>query len=184
MPTTKYLIRQRGCAGWSESSFGAQVRLYVFLCSDLFLFFYYIFFKWWISTIFTRQIKLPALCENVSSGICGQWKPKSASAFAQSDQVLYCPLTELLDTIECMNGEEFRWGFLQTKRTDIQSTLVISNSKDSLKYFEKSVPRYIRFAEFSKKINRTTTFNKCVCHLTPEVRDILKILWKRGEIAP
>ena len=27
-----------------------------------------------------------------------------------------------------------------------------------------------------------TTFNKYVCNLTPEVRDILKILRKRGEI--
>ena len=34
------------------------------------------------------------------------------------------------------------------------------------------------------KINRTTAFNKCICNLIPEVRDILKILWKRGEIAP
>ena len=32
-------------------------------------------------------------------------------------------------------------------------------------------------------MNRTATFNKCICNLTPEVRDILKILWKRGEIA-
>ena len=35
-----------------------------------------------------------------------------------------------------------------------------------------------------KTINRTTTFNKRICNLTTEVRDILKILWKRGEIAP
>ena len=34
-----------------------------------------------------------------------------------------------------------------------------------------------------KKINRTTAFNKCMCNLTPEVRDILKMLWKRGESA-
>ena len=34
------------------------------------------------------------------------------------------------------------------------------------------------------KIIRTTTFNKYVCNWTLEVRDILKILWKRGEIAP
>ena len=32
-------------------------------------------------------------------------------------------------------------------------------------------------------MNRSATFNKCICNLTPEVRDILKILWKRGEIA-
>ena len=53
--------------------------------------------------------------------------------------------------------------------------------RDSLKYFEISVPRHIRFAEFRKK-NRTTIFNKCICNLTPEIRDILKILWKGGEI--
>ena len=35
-----------------------------------------------------------------------------------------------------------------------------------------------------EKINRTTTFHKYICKLTPEVRDILKILWNRGEIAP
>ena len=34
------------------------------------------------------------------------------------------------------------------------------------------------------KINRTTTFHKCIRNLTPGVRSILKILWKRGEIAP
>ena len=33
-------------------------------------------------------------------------------------------------------------------------------------------------------MNRTATFNKCICNLTPEVRDILKIFLKRGEIAP
>ena len=32
------------------------------------------------------------------------------------------------------------------------------------------------------KINRTTTFNKFICNWTLEVRDIVKILWKRGAI--
>ena len=32
-----------------------------------------------------------------------------------------------------------------------------------------------------KTINWTTTFNKWICNLTPEVRDILKTLLKRGE---
>ena len=35
--------------------------------------------------------------------------------------------------------------------TNIQSTLVISNPKDSMKYFEISAPRHIRFAELWKK---------------------------------
>ena len=44
--------------------------------------------------------------ENVSAGICGQRRSRSACAFAQSDQGLCCPLTESLDTIECINGEQ------------------------------------------------------------------------------
>ena len=56
--------------------------------------------------------------------------------------------------------------------------------RDSLKYFEISVLRHIRFAELMKKLIRLTTFNKYLCNWTLEVRDILKILWKRGEISP
>ena len=40
--------------------------------------------------------------ENVSLGICGQLRPRSA----QSDQGLCCPLTESLDSVECINGEQ------------------------------------------------------------------------------
>ena len=35
-----------------------------------------------------------------------------------------------------------------------------------------------------EKLIRTITFSKCICNWTLEIRDILKILWKRGEIAP
>ena len=38
--------------------------------------------------------------------------------------------------------------------------------------------------QICRKINRTSTFRKWICNLTPEIRDILKLLWKRGEIAP
>ena len=51
-------------------------------------------------------------CENVSSGICRQWRPRSACASAQSDQGLHCPLTESLDTIKCINGKQMPgWDF-------------------------------------------------------------------------
>ena len=57
-----------------------------------------------------------------------------------------------------------------------------------MKYFEISVPRHIRLAELRKKIIQVMTFNKytyiCICKWTLDVKDILKILWKRGEIAP
>ena len=56
--------------------------------------------------------------------------------------------------------------------------------RDSLKYFELSVLRHIRFADLRKNINRTTAFNNSICNWTFEVRDMLKILWKREEIAP
>ena len=53
-----------------------------------------------------------------------------------------------------------------------------------LKYFEISIVRHIRFAELRKKLIRLTTFNKYMCNWTLKIRDKLKILWKRGEIAP
>ena len=37
------------------------------------------------------------------SGICGQRRPRSACAFAQSDQGLLCPSTESLATTKCIN---------------------------------------------------------------------------------
>ena len=53
-----------------------------------------------------------------------------------------------------------------------------------MKHFEISVLRHIRFAELRKTINPTTTFNRMNLKFDSQVGDILKILWKRGEIAP
>ena len=53
-----------------------------------------------------------------------------------------------------------------------------------MKHFEISVIRHIRFAELRKTINPTTTFNRRNFEFDSQVRDILKILWKREEIAP
>ena len=41
-------------------------------------------------------------CLNVSSGICGQRRLRSDCACAQSDQMLHCPLTESLESIELL----------------------------------------------------------------------------------
>ena len=43
---------------------------------------------------------------SVSSGICRQQRPRSASISMQFDQGLHCLLTKLLDTTECMNAEQ------------------------------------------------------------------------------
>ena len=65
-----------------------------------------------------------------------------------------------------------------------QATVNSRSPRDSIKYFEISIPRHIRVVELRKTINQTTTFKKWICNLTPEVKDILKILWKSREIAP
>ena len=67
---------------------------------------------------------------------------------------------------------------------NIQSTLVISNSKGLYEILRDVCTSTYQICRIEEKIIRTTTFNKYICNWTLEVRDILKILWKRGEIAP
>ena len=73
-----------------------------------------------------------------------------------------------------------------------QSFIKVSTTVDS-RYLEFigplwNTPRYpyldISDLQNLEKKYWRTTFNKCVCILTPNFRDVLKILWKRGEIAP
>ena len=47
-----------------------------------------------------------APCENMSSSMRGQRRPRSDCAFVQSNLGLPCPQTESLDTTECMSGEQ------------------------------------------------------------------------------
>ena len=74
--------------------------------------------------------------------------------------------------------------FCREIRKKLQLTLVISNSKglsELLRDIRTSIYQICRIVE---KIIRTTTFNRYICNWTLEVRDVLKILWKGGEIAP
>ena len=66
------------------------------------------------------------------------------------------------------------------------SRLSLSRSpRDSLNYFEISVARHIRYAALRKTINRTTTFNKWICNLTPEVkRYVEKYCGKEEQFLP
>ena len=66
----------------------------------------------------------------------------------------------------------------------IQSTLVISNSKGISEILRNIRTSTYQICRIEEKITRTTTFNKYMCNWALEVRDVLKILWKRGEIAP
>ena len=75
----------------------------------------------------------------------------------------------------------FRTSFLGS---EIQSTLIISNSKGPSELLRDIRTSTYKICKIEEKIIWTTTFNKYTCNWTLEVRDILKILWKRGEIAP
>ena len=66
----------------------------------------------------------------------------------------------------------------------IQSTLVISNVKGLSEILRDIRTSTYQICRIEEKLIRLTTFNKYMCNWTLEVRDILKILWKRGEIAP
>ena len=68
------------------------------------------------------------------------------------------------------------------EESTIQSTLIISNSKGLSEILRDIRTSTYQICRIEKKIIRTPTFNKYICYWTLEVRDILKILWKRGEI--
>ena len=70
------------------------------------------------------------------------------------------------------------------KNMRLQSTLVISNPKGLSEILRDIRTSTYQNCRIEEKLNRTTTFNKCICNWTLEIRDILKILWKKGEIAP
>ena len=108
---------------------------------------------------------------------CNSVYPDQTPRSVASDLRLHClPMSFLWDAGK--NGLKVLFIFY------IQSTLVISNSKglsETLRDISTSTYQIFRIKE---KIIRTTTFNKFICNWTLEVRDISKILWKRGEIAP
>ena len=62
-------------------------------------------------------------CVNLSLGICRQRRPRSACASAQPDQDHRCPLTELLENIECINGEQMPGGVLAHAWDESESVL-------------------------------------------------------------
>ena len=62
--------------------------------------------------------------------------------------------------------------------------LVISNFKGLSEILRDIRTSTYQIYRIEEKIIRTTTLNKYICNCTLKVRDILKILWKRGEIAP
>ena len=103
-----------------------------------------------------------------------------------------------LDTVYAMLLASYKWDatcnlysenviFSQTWPTihsQIQSTLVISNSKgpsETLRDISTSTYQMCRIEEYT---TRTTKFHKWTCNLTPLVRNVCWNIVERGEIAP
>ena len=69
------------------------------------------------------------------------------------------------------------------RSVQIQSTIVISKPKgpsETLRDIRTSTYQLCRIEE---NTNRTTKFHKWTCNLTPLVRNMLKILWKRDNFS-
>ena len=64
------------------------------------------------------------------------------------------------------------------------SRISFSNSKGLYKILRDIRTSTYQICRLEEIINRTIAFNKCTCNWTLAVIDMLKILWKRGEIAP
>ena len=73
---------------------------------------------------------------------------------------------------------------LHVDTSKMHSNLVISNSKGPSETLRDIRTSTYQIFGIEEKIIRATTFNKFICNCTLDVRDISKILWKRGEIAP
>ena len=83
-----------------------------------------------------------------------------------------------------MYKKHYRNCSVQYTNIQTQSTLVISNSKGLSEILRDIRTSTYPSCRIEEKLIRTTKFNKYVSNWTLEFRDILKILWKRGEIAP
>ena len=92
-------------------------------------------------------------------------------------------------TLPCRHGGKSAKCIVLLKRgamlvKNLQSTPVISNSKGLPEILRDIRISTYQICRIQEKLIRLTTFHKYMCNWTLESRDILKILWKRGEIAP
>ena len=96
------------------------------------------------------------------------------------------PIFQKGRSIERLTFEEFPMSVcpaakmaVALKPLEIQSTLVISNSKGLPGILHDIRTSTYQNCRIEEKINRTTTFNKCICNWTLKIRDIETIVEKR-----
>ena len=129
---------------------------------------------------FVQHVQYSKDCPNAQVDLSILW----AHVFEGTFSIVIYPQTPFSRMQAHAHTVKFHPKTLFFSCAEIQSTFIISKSKwlsEILRDIRTSTYQNCRIEE---KINQTTTFHKWICNLTPEVRDILKILWKRGEIAP
>ena len=157
---------------------------------------YYIgmFSWWWWKECLTMYVLLCSRCDNLCSGSWQQgkygrnpgnceWKLRLSYDVIFLLQTGYG--TRLKDKRRWSPISSYRrWLLLRNQVLIIQSTLVISNSKGLSEILRDIRTSTYQICRIEEKLIRLTTFDKYMCNWALEVRDIVKILWKRGEIAP
>ena len=125
-----------------------------------------------------RAIKIwTESCKNVSYGICGQRRPRSA----QSDQGLHCPLTESLNTTKCMNGKQRPGWYFAHAQDDLnlrilrmfEGTFSLDAAPVSASIIIYSLDTFIcRTCKFLTlcKYNRDCSSDCCKVRATPSVK--------------
>ena len=101
-------------------------------------------------------------CENMSSGICGQRRPRSACASAQSDLDVRCSLPESLDTIECINrGQMPGWDFPHTWDLNLY---ILRMLEDTFSLGTAHIYPWLTFLMFTNICERRTNQNYTLCN--------------------
>ena len=109
---------------------------------------------------------LNGLCHGImSSGICRQWRPRSACTSAQSDQSLCCLQVESLDTTRMFNGEQMPSRDFAHVQDDVNShILCMLEGTFSLQMAQIVFCRiYYNLAS----VNDLKAWRRAVCHTTP-----------------
>ena len=119
--------------------------------------------------------KVNAKLNLTNACICVKWRKAKSNFFYQNSKSV--TLTSrwwagVRAALKKMFGPLLPFHQIRTKSSKYSRLSLSRIPRNSLKHFEISIPRHIRVEGVSKIINWTTTFNKWMCNLTPEVRNI------------
>ena len=127
-------------------------------------------------------------CENGSSGTCGQRRPWSDCADAQSDQGHLCPLTQSLardttESMKCLNGTETPVFFLLCALSFQMKTLQIllyGNRQHRFPWSNSSTDGFL-LLQYSSGVFDTPRISKCLITLflwSPHLCVIIGWVWR------